>query len=316
MPNLNVNILGRDGNTRAKVTGQEELLVSIGSFGPSASGLATEATLKNIEGLSSLILAAIQAGTEYEAALVVDAADVTWLEIRVYNQSTGTFDSPVYYQAGSNAPGTPTAPITYINPNSYLAQIVSNTTGLATEITLGLLEAKDFATQTTLQALLTAFNAEDFATETTLALIEDVIDNMTFTGGDLNVSANIQVGGTDVSNANPVPISDAGGSITVDGTVTANQGTSPWAVSLPTGTNTSFYNRMLGAPLVVPAGARSVSVQNIGSDNINIVTDSSPATVIDPGISLTFDAQEGKTLGAYTFTNSTGSSLYIVTQVR
>ncbi len=136
MPNLNVNILGRDGNTRAKVTGQEELLVSIGSFGPSASGLATETTLKSVEGLSSLILTAIQAGTEYEAALVVDAADVTWLEIRVYNQSTGTFDTPVYYAAGSNTPGTPTAPITYINPNSYLAQIVSNTTGLATETTL------------------------------------------------------------------------------------------------------------------------------------------------------------------------------------
>lgn len=130
MPNLNVNILGRDGNTRAKVTGQEELLVSIGSFGPSASGLATESTLKNIEGLSNLILAAIQAGTEYEAALVIDAADVTWLEVRVYNQSTGSFDAPVYYQAGSNSPGTPIAPITYINPNSYLAQIVTNTSSV------------------------------------------------------------------------------------------------------------------------------------------------------------------------------------------
>ena len=228
------------------------------------------------------ILAAIQQGTDYEAALVVDANDDTWLEIRVWNGVT--FDPPVYYLAGSNTAGTPVAPITYINPNTYLAQIVSNTTGLATE--------------------------------TTLALIEAITTQMNFTGTDLDVSADMQVGGTNVSNANPVPISDAGGSITVDGTVTANQGTSPWAVSLPTGTNTSFYNRMLGASLVVPAGARSVSVQNIGSDNINIVTDSSPATVIDPGISLTFDAQEGKTLGAYTFTNSTGSSLYIVTQVR
>lgn len=128
MPNLNVNILGRDGNTRAKVTGQEELLVSVNSFGPSASGLATENTLKNVEALSSLILTAIQAGTEYEAALVVDNDSITWLEIRVYNQSTGSFDAPVYYQAGSNTPGTPAEPITYINPNSYLAQIVSNTT--------------------------------------------------------------------------------------------------------------------------------------------------------------------------------------------
>jgi hypothetical protein len=131
MPNLNVNILGRDGNTRAKVTGQEELLVSVNSVS-SSSGLATEVTLKSVETLSSLILAAIQAGTEYEEALVLDDADVTWLEVRIYNQSTGSFDTPSYYLAGSNTPGTPTFPITYINPNSYLAQIVSNTADIST----------------------------------------------------------------------------------------------------------------------------------------------------------------------------------------
>jgi hypothetical protein len=80
------------------------------------------------------ILAAIQQGTDYEAALVVDANDDTWLEIRVWNGVT--FDPPVYYLAGSNTAGTPVAPITYINPNTYLAQIVSNTTDLATETTL------------------------------------------------------------------------------------------------------------------------------------------------------------------------------------
>ena len=80
------------------------------------------------------ILAAIQQGTDYEAALVVDANDDTWLEIRVWNGVT--FDPPIYFLAGSNTAGTPVAPITYINPNTYLAQIVSNTTGLATETTL------------------------------------------------------------------------------------------------------------------------------------------------------------------------------------
>lgn len=34
----------------------------------------------------------------------------------------------------------------------------------------------------------------------------------------MNVNANIQVADTDVSNANPVPVSDAGGSLTVDAT--------------------------------------------------------------------------------------------------
>lgn len=81
----------------------------------------------NVDSLLNQILTAIQAGTEYEAALVIDANDVTWLEIRIYNAGTGTFDPPVYYLAGTNTPGTPLAPITYINPNTYLAQIVSNT---------------------------------------------------------------------------------------------------------------------------------------------------------------------------------------------
>jgi hypothetical protein len=54
------------------------------------------------------------------------------------------------------------------------------------------------------------------------------------THDSLNSNANIQVGNTDVGNANPVPVSDAGGaltiddgggSITVDGTTTVQQAT-------------------------------------------------------------------------------------------
>jgi len=108
-----------------------------------------------IEPLLTQILAAIQNGTDYEAALVVDANDVTWLEIRIWNGTT--FDPPIYFEAGNNATGTPAFPITYINPNTYLAQIVSNTAGASTELTLA--------------ALLAAFNLEDFATETTLATV-------------------------------------------------------------------------------------------------------------------------------------------------
>jgi hypothetical protein len=84
----------------------------------------------NVDSLLNQILTAIQAGTEYEAALVIDANDVTWLEVRIYNAGIGTFDPPVYYLAGTNTPGTPVAPITYINPNTYLAQIASNTSAV------------------------------------------------------------------------------------------------------------------------------------------------------------------------------------------
>ena len=81
-----------------------------------------------IEPLLAQILMAIQNGTDYEAALVVDNAGVTWLEIRIWNGTT--FDPPVYYLAGSNLPGIPVAPITYINPNTYLALISSYTSNL------------------------------------------------------------------------------------------------------------------------------------------------------------------------------------------
>jgi hypothetical protein len=114
-----------------------------------------------VEPLLAQILAAIQQGTDYEAALVVDANDDTWLEIRIWNGVT--FDPPVYYLAGSNTAGTPVAPITYINPNTYLAQIVSNTTGLATEATLGTIDSN-------VSTLVT--NTTGLATETTLLSID------------------------------------------------------------------------------------------------------------------------------------------------
>lgn len=52
------------------------------------------------------------------------------------------------------------------------------------------------------------------------------------THDNLNANANIQVNNTDVGNANPVPVSDAGGSITVDGTVSAS--------NFPTTVDTNF----------------------------------------------------------------------------
>ena len=81
-----------------------------------------------VEPLLVQILTAVQNGTDYEAMLVVDSVGVTWLEIRIWNGTT--FNPPVYYLAGSNTPGVPTAPITYINPNTYLALISSNTATL------------------------------------------------------------------------------------------------------------------------------------------------------------------------------------------
>lgn len=51
-----------------------------------------------------------------------------------------------------------------------------------------------------------------------LTSASDSVEVLQDTHDDLNANANIQVGNTDVSNGNPVPMSDAGGSITVDAT--------------------------------------------------------------------------------------------------
>lgn len=83
-----------------------------------------------VEPLLLQILTAIQNGSDFEAFLVVDNAGVTWLEVRIWNPATGSFDPPVYFAANSNYPGTPAFPVSYINPNSYLAQIASYTSNL------------------------------------------------------------------------------------------------------------------------------------------------------------------------------------------
>ena len=88
--------------------------------------------------LGSLITL-IEADQDYEAKLVIDqgGAGETWLEVRIWNPDTQTWETPEYARPGDNTfyqlgdPGGPIAPLVYINPNTYLAQIVTNTTGVA-----------------------------------------------------------------------------------------------------------------------------------------------------------------------------------------
>ena len=110
-------------------------LQNLGAIAAFVGGGATEATLQ-------LVLAAINSGSEFEARLVEDAANVTWLEVRTWNTSSGTWNPVVYYPPNSNTPGSPTLPVTYINNSSVLATIASNTTGLATEATLSSIDTQ------------------------------------------------------------------------------------------------------------------------------------------------------------------------------
>jgi hypothetical protein len=55
-----------------------------------------------------------------------------------------------------------------------------------------------------------------------LSSAQDSVEVLQASHDNLNANANIQVGNADVANGNPVPISDAGGSITIDGSVTVS----------------------------------------------------------------------------------------------
>jgi len=101
-----------------------------------------------LEGLLTLISNLLQNGQDYESTIVLDADGDLWLEVRIWNGTS--FDPPVYYAAGTSTPGTPVAPLTYINSATYLAQIVSNTTGIATEATLADVESNTHTTALTL----------------------------------------------------------------------------------------------------------------------------------------------------------------------
>ena len=85
---------------------------------------------------------------------------------------------------------------------------------------------------------------------------------------------------TDVSDTNPLPIDDAGGSITVDGSVTADAGTGPWPVT-DNGGSLTVDNAALS---VVGGGVEATAIRvTLASDSTGLVS------VDDNGGSLTVD---------------------------
>jgi len=90
-------------------------------------GLATETTLQ-------AVLAGIDAMRDYETRVVQDSDSpvVTWLEVRYWDAQAGTLGPPVYYLPGSNTPGSPVVPLTYVNQQTLLNQILAELVGLNT----------------------------------------------------------------------------------------------------------------------------------------------------------------------------------------
>jgi hypothetical protein len=114
---------------------------------------------------------------------------------------------------------------------------------------------------------------------------QDSVEAIQDTHDDLNANANIQVADVDVSDANPVPMSDAGGSITVDAEnldirdlafVTDSVDVSGSEVALDAATL---------------AALEEVTVQNgAGAAAVNIQDGGNSITIDDGGTSITVDA--------------------------
>lgn len=130
-----------------------------------------------------------------------------------------------------------------------------------------------------------------------LTSASDSVAVLQATHDNLNGNMTIQVADTDVSNSNPVPVSDAGGSLTVDGTVTANIGTTNGLALNATLTDKSQYTHITDGTddaLVTAAGELNVLATaqpgvDIGDVTINNAAGASAVNIQDGGNSLTVD---------------------------
>jgi len=114
------------------------------------------------------------------------------------------------------------------------------------------------------------------------------------THDDLNANANIQVANSDVADGNPVPVSDAGGSLTVDGTVSSptnsatvtGQSSSSTSYAALTGSNLTTDNQGLFSYEIRITGTDNCTLKVQGSnDNSNWVDDDMDEVTIATGAS-------------------------------
>jgi hypothetical protein len=235
-------------------------IISVGSNG---AYLATEMTALSI-------LSAVQEQSDYETKLVVDSLNVTYLEVRIWNSSTGAFNPPTYYLPNSNTTSIPTPPLSYINPNTFLSLIVSNTTDINLEETQKLVLTAVTNTQTILtninNKMVSGTDIGDVTINNTggasAVNIQDGGNSITIdgtvslSGPTLSALENITV--QNGAGASAVNIQDGGNSITVDGTVTANAGTGNFTIVQPTASN-------LNVTIGNSSGASAVNIQDGGN---------------------------------------------------
>lgn len=155
---MSVGNLKDNGNKGNNFPYQLNTLKTLGLIAGSTAAGATEATLLQV-------LAAIQSGQEYEQNLVVDQGGVgcpancpTYLQIRIWNSVTHTFDPPIYYDA-SGALVVPVGPVALVNPQYVLENILVEVDAINTKTDVNLSTRASEVTLLATNVLLTTIDA-------------------------------------------------------------------------------------------------------------------------------------------------------------
>lgn len=160
-----------------------------------------------------------------------------------------------------------------------------------------------------------------------LSSAQDSVEVLQATHDNLNLNANIQVGDTDVSNANPVPISDGNSSITIDnadltemnGKIASNYGASTGAVRVASQIGNASGAADFGNGVISAQTLRTASVVTDGSDVLAINTDGSINVVITdstPGTQVNdYNTESAIAAGASSTHTYTSTGNFYLTQV-
>ena len=317
-----------------------QLLGAISASVAPPGGLATEATLVQV-------LSAIQNGKEFEQLLVLDlgapAPYPTYIQIRIWNTTTHTFDPPIYYNA-AGAVVVPIGPLEIVNPQYVLDNILTQVTAINTDLDVALstraseltllatntilttisgrldVNLSTRATEATLASVLvqlTAINADldvALSTRASEATLSSVLTQVTAINADLDVALSTRASEatllTRATEATLLLIKAKTDNLDVLLSTRASEATLTSLDSKFTAVvRTPTMTRAAG-PGNVAAGARSASFYNAGSGNATVLG----ATLL-PGEQVSFAAgAEDDTLAVIAY-NGTGTDLLITSVV-
>lgn len=270
---------------------------------PPPGGLATEATLLQV-------LTAIQNGKEFEQILVMDlgapAPYPTYVQIRIWNSVTHTFDPPVYYNA-AGAVVVPIGPLQVVNPQYVLDNILLQVTAINADLDVALSTRASEATLLATNILLTTIsgrldvNLSTRASEATLLLVNAALTTLNATAAaqateatQLLVLAQLTAINADLDVALSTRASEA--TLLAFSTKYTSTSRTPSVVNVPASSAGS-----------TTAGVQEMSILVIGGGN------TVGGASIPSGTILNYKAKAGDTVGALAYTTGAGANRLIIT---